>query len=271
MDTEKGFKVRFVRSVFTRFHMTLILLGTVLSGLLFSKLFLTIGIHKMFLRYPIVVVCSYSCFFLFMKLWLTYLTYPYRKGRNHGSSDVIDALVQLPDSAGSSRVSTPSFTPGGGEFGGAGASATFEQSSVITALPADGLAGASEGVAESMADGVGGTAAEGVGDAVADSADDGVLILVLLGILLLAVLGTGMYLIYEAPTIFSEAAFQFVLAAGMVKKSNKMDTPDWVGSVFRSTWKPFLFTLIAACALAWVATSFCPQAMKLSEVVKKCL
>jgi len=79
-----------------------------------------------------------------------------------------------------------------------------------------------------------------------------------------AIFGGGIYLIYEAPAIISEAAFEIILATSLIKRSRKMDNPDWIGSVFRSTWPAFVFTLVLTLVLGFIITSYCPQASKLT-------
>ncbi len=63
--------LRRIRTRFlVRFHMALILVGTVLSGLLASKTLLESGVAAMVVRYPLAVLLSYLAFFLFVKIWL---------------------------------------------------------------------------------------------------------------------------------------------------------------------------------------------------------
>ena len=71
------FKKQFTKRVLTRLHMTLILLGTVFSALIVSKILLIAGLNNMIIRFVIVLICAYLCFFLLMKLWLAYLTKPH--------------------------------------------------------------------------------------------------------------------------------------------------------------------------------------------------
>lgn len=47
--------------------------------------------------------------------------------------------------------------------------------------------------------------------------------------------GAGVYLLYEAPFILSEAAFEFVLAASLVSGTKRIDSSDWMGSVLKTT------------------------------------
>jgi hypothetical protein len=101
--------------------------------------------------------------------------------------------------------------------------------------------------------------------------DDGIgviIVLILLALLLIAVFGVGAYLIYQAPAILSEIAFDSVLAVSLVRKSKKMQDPDWIGSVFKATWKQFaiilLFALIAGIAIHVIF----PDMTKLSDIYR---
>lgn len=238
MSTKHKYKRYLARRFFIRFHMSLILLGTVLSGLLFSKaLLLWAGLEKMVFRYPVVVVASYLFFFGFVRLWLSYI----RSGESvsESSAEVGSDLIGnmgLPDT-GSGEVEF-----GGGDFGGGGASGSF------------GEIGTASGVDEI------------VGEAGGSLLEEGGIILIPLMLVLAAIFGVGILLIYEAPVILTEAAFEFVLAGVLVKKAKEIDNPDWIGSVFKNTWKPFLCTVALAIIASSVASHFFPEAIKLSQV-----
>jgi hypothetical protein len=78
-----------------------------------------------------------------------------------------------------------------------------------------------------------------------------------------------MYLVYVAPTILSDAATQVLLASSLIKASKKMDSPDWVGSIFRATWIPLVIVILLSAAVALVSTHYCPDASKLTDVLKR--
>ena len=97
------------------------------------------------------------------------------------------------------------------------------------------------------------------------------MLLIPLALLLLALLGGGIYLIYEAPVIISEAAFELILATSLINSAKRIDNPDWVGSVLGSTLPAFMFTLFATVIMGSVLMYYCPKATKLIEVVRLCL
>lgn len=241
--------------------MSFILLGTAISGLILSKIFLVIGLHNMVIRYIIALIGAYLCFFILMKLWLNYLTSPYRQKRNKENMADFADLVNIPDSLPSGSGSV--VTGHGGQFGGGGASGFWESSHEI---PSHAVA-ESTGVMESVSE----TAGETVGEAVSGVAEESGLLLIPLALLLLSLLGGGIYLIYEAPVIISEAAFELILATSLINSVRKIDNPDWVGSVFRSTLPAFVFTLFATVIAGSILMYFCPKANKVIEVVRLCL
>jgi hypothetical protein len=87
-----------------------------------------------------------------------------------------------------------------------------------------------------------------------------------IGILLSLVFGAGLYMIYSAPYILSEAAFEFILSAGLIKSMRKIDDAEWQGSILRTTWMPFVVVLLLAVVAAVVIHSQYPEAHKLWEI-----
>lgn len=219
--------------------MSLILIGTILSGLLCSKLLLLANVDRMIIRYPIVVFISYLFFFLFIRIWLSYIKDRERFIQNAlDASDLSDVIDSIPDSS-----LLNAFDSGGGSFGGGGVSGTFGE-------PEESIIGDTAGAA-----------AEGI-------ADEGAIILIPLMLILAAIFGAAMLLIYQAPLILTEAAFEFVLAGALLKKAKEIDNPYWMGSVLKNTWKPFLITLSMVFAAALVFTHFFPEATRLAEIIQ---
>ena len=257
------FKRQFAKRVFTRFHMSLILLGTILSGVIFSKILLIAGLDHMVIRFSIVLIFAYFVFFILMRIWLHYLTTPYRKRKN--DLDMIDAVDLITNIPGpSTSGSSPDHVGHGGEFGGAGSSGSWSTDSGSAGIDV------SEAISDT-AEPVSKTAGETAGAALADIGDEGGIVLIALALLLLALFGGGIYLIYEAPVIIAEAAFELILASTIIKKAKQMDTPNWIGSVLRTTWPAFAITLSIAIVSGAVLMSTCPQAIKITEVFRYCL
>jgi hypothetical protein len=116
-------------------------------------------------------------------------------------------------------------------------------------------------------DSVAGRPGAGSGGFDFDLGDEGI-VLIALALLLLAIFGAGAYLVYAAPEILSEAAFQALLAAGLIKASKKMDRPGWMGSVLKATWVPFVIVLVMTGILGWVAQTHYPHATRLADIFK---
>ena len=252
----KTFMRRVQERFFLRFHMSLILLATALSGVLTAKVLLLLHVDSIMVRYPLAVVTAYLAFFLFVKLWLKYMS---SSQPLKGLDSAGDVLPDLPGFSGGSGSggSAPTFSGGGGGSGGGGASAAFDgtaanSQAMVVPPPAD--AGSSSGALGS------------VGDAVSGIFDDDGIILIALGILLAATVGGAIYLIYIAPHILSEAAFDFLLGTSLIRSYRKMNKPDWMGSVFRDTCIPFLIVLVIAFGAAWVIHAHDPGITKISDV-----
>ncbi|MBI5846855.1 MAG: hypothetical protein HZB31_02740 [Nitrospirae bacterium] len=258
--------VRFLRErFFLRFHMSLILAGTALSGLIVSWALLHLQLSSMLIRYPLAVFCSYLAFFGFLKLWLLYMTSSGSgkgKGKGKGDSFISNADIVniIPDglpTGGDSLTENLSFGGGGGQFEGGGASAFFEQG----ALP-DAVASASKSSGNSVTDATG-KAVAGIFDV-----EDAGILLIILALILAVVFGAAFYLVYAAPAILAEAAFDFLLASGLVKSMKRMDNPDWIGSVLGATVIPFTIVFFMAVAAAGIAHSVAPGATKMSAVIR---
>jgi len=248
------FKKQFTKRVFTRFHMALILLGTILSGIIFSKILLIAGLNHIVVRFSLVLIFAYLCFFILMKLWLHYLTGPFRRSSGaENLMDATDAITSIPDFSSSSGA--PNISGHGGDFGGGGASGAWTDAG---------------GVAETTSS-AGDAAAEAAGETVSSLADEGGIILIPIVLFLIILFGGGIYLIYEAPAILSEAAFEIVLAATLIKKAKKIDSPSWMGSVFRATWPAFALTLVITIITGWIVMAYCPQANKITEAFRLCI
>ncbi len=100
--------------------------------------------------------------------------------------------------------------------------------------------------------------------------DDGWLVLVAFALLLLAVTGSGAYLIYQAPHILGEAAFQVALATSLRGAARRVVGFGWTGSVLRSTWMSFSIVLAMAGIFGGVAQHYCSKASKITEVLFAC-
>ena len=259
--TKQAFQKHLQHRFSLRLHMCLILLATILSGVLFLKILLMLGVTDFRVRYPLSVLLSYLVFFACIRLWLLCIS-PNRSGK----TNTIGGLdLPLPSDRSSGGGGIPSFRSGGGQFSGAGASGSFEGDNAAVAETSL-LANAEPTPATSSSEGIGG-AVGGVADALGD--DNVIVAVIVLVVLVATVLGSTIYVLYDAPTILSEAAFQGFLAASLIRRTRAMSYQGWVGSVFRTTWKPFAVTVGVAFLSGVVLYSYFPEAVRLTDILWK--
>ncbi len=243
--------------------MIAILLTTTLSGIVFSKVLLLIHVVDFKVRYPLAVLLSYLVFFACIKLWLSWIASI--KASKASASDWLD--IPLPSyRGGAEKVLPPIPIHGaGGEFSGAGASDSFD-SPDTTLVEAAVLSDSSPTP--------GGGSSEGIGDAVGEAAsalgDDNIIVAVIvLAILVATIMVSSVLVLYSAPTILAEAAFEGVLAASLIKRTRAISDKAWAGSILKATWKPFAVTLGVAFIGGAVLHSYFPQAVRLADILWK--
>lgn len=193
-----------------------------------------------------------------------------RQNSRSGSSG---ATFDLGSSGGSSGSSGSSSWGGfrGGQSGGGGASDSWGEAPVAGWLSSSEPLPSSGGSYQWGSATSGGSGGSGSFDF--DLGDDGclgIVVLLLLVALLVAIFGAGAYLIYQAPAIFGEAAFQAALASGLIKASRGIDSIDWKGSIFHATKLPFVIVLVLSIAFGWAAHRHCPSAIKAAEAFRSC-
>jgi len=259
-----NFTERFKNRHPLRFHMSLILVATVCAGFLATRGLLALQLENVLLRYPLAVVFAYLVFFVSVKLWLKYITpVPPQQKLRDDPTDPVDLLTDLPIPSPSGG--SLSFLGGGGGFDGGGASDTFGETGTAFSDSAAGAVDTGGGIGDAVGDVVGGVA-EGLGD------EGGVVIIVALAALaalMAVVIGTGAYLVYEAPFILSEAAFEFILAAGLLRGTKRIDSADWMGSVLKTTSIPFLMTLGLATLAGYLMHQYFPEVTRISELLTR--
>jgi hypothetical protein len=239
--------------------MLIILSATILSGVLFSKILLVLDVTDFRARYPLSVLVSYIVFFICVRLWLCCIS-P-NKSNGVAALDHVDA--SLPSGSGADGGGLPSFRGGGGQFSGAGASTSFEGGEA-TVADAE-LASTSPPLETS-------SVSDGIGDAVADAAgalgDDNIIVAVIVLVVLLAtILFSAAYVVYGAPAILSEAAFECFLAVSLIKKTREMGHESWAGSIFRATWKSFALTVLVAFFSGVFLHHYFPKAIRLGDIL----
>jgi len=82
--------------------------------------------------------------------------------------------------------------------------------------------------------------------------------------------GAAIWLVWQAPVILPEAAFEALVAAGLVKAARVSEARGWMHGVLRSTAIPFVLLLAAAIFLGGAVHQVCPAAIRLADIVHHC-
>jgi hypothetical protein len=94
--------------------------------------------------------------------------------------------------------------------------------------------------------------------------DDWLVMLILL-LLVALLLAFGIYFIYTAPALLTEAAFEALLAGAVARRAKQVARGNWVGAVWRATVWPFVIVLVLSTALGWAIQRRCPEATRLRD------
>jgi len=231
-----------------RIHMSLILLATITAGVVATNLMVEVHLNRLWLRYAIAVLFAYGAFLLLVKFWLFYLGMRAQRERDRLAIDcpvdMLDAVCHLGDFG---DVVETALDEAGGRFGGGGSSGSWAESasSPISAPAPSGGGGGGFGFDLDI--------------------DDGVLLLAI--VVVVGIVIACVYLIYAAPAILSEAAFEAALGAALLKKARSAASGNWVGSIVKSTILPFLVIAALSTTLGWYAQSKCPRATRLHDAL----
>lgn len=222
--------------------------------MLTSHALLGLGLRQLALRYALAVATAYLGFFVLLRIWIAYASRR-RRDRERSSADVDLSGIDL--GGGSRGGRGPDvLRPGGGRFGGAGASADVEPGTPAIVPPAPAARGA----------GGGGWSIGGV------DADEGLPVLIALAVLLVVVAVAGGYVVWAAPHILSEALFEAVLVAPLTRRTGGIaEVEGWVRSALRATLVPFLLVLLVAVAAGAVVQHYCPEAASMGAAVRRCV
>jgi hypothetical protein len=255
LPQKERFSTALKRRFFLRVHMFVIVGGTVAVGLLTTKILLLTHERNLAFRYGLAVIVAFAAFLGFIKLWLGYVGLCLaRKGRGSGDGgdwlNVVDFDGDgISTGGGGGAIGGPQFESGGGSsFGGGGASGSWGDP-----VAAPVRASSSSGGGFNLGD---------IG------CDDDFGIVILVAVLVLAIAFAAFYVIWAAPAILSEAAFQGVLAAALARRAKKLSHGTWEGSVLRATALPFAVVLALAITLGVYAQRRCPSAMRLAEAIR---
>lgn len=253
-----------LRRAWPRAQMTLILLATGCSGFLVSFALLHAGLARMWLRYPLAILCAYAVFLLLLRLWLA------AQSRRADLPDLgIDLAGADLSGAAAGGGATPDFGFGGaGDFAGGGAGGSVDGGTeAASLLPSGGPAA-----------GGGGTAGGGSGGGLLDSInlsldfdDEGcgvVLALVALALAILAGLVVSFYVVWAAPALLAEILVDGLLVAGLYKRVKHAERRHWLRAAVRRTILPVVLTAASFTAAGYAMQRAVPEARSVGEFWK---
>jgi hypothetical protein len=219
-----------------RLQMMVIVALTGGVGLVASFALLHAGVDSMALRYPLALGFSYLVFLGLLWLWL--------HTRAEDYIDAPDVSSSLPaDGSG-----VPSFAGQGGDFGGGGASGSFDDTSSNGFIDSDALP----------------TVVREAGSAV--DADELAIPLVALALFLGMALAS-FYIVYAAPVLFAELLLDGVLACSLYRHLKAADSPHWLATACRRTVLPFALTALFLGVTGFAMSVYAPDARSVGDVI----
>jgi hypothetical protein len=250
--TAKQVEAQLLSTSFPRSQMMLILALAALGTFFSSASLVAMGLGSMGVRYALAVVGGYSFFLLLVRLWIAYQTRNWSFGRSSsepararsssrsdvGNFDLPD-LSAFGDLAGSVQSG---FAGGGGEFGGAGASASFD------------------------VDGSGDSGASGALEALG-GADEGLPILLAIIAVLGGLIALG-FVVYSSPLLFAEVLLDVAVVGAVYRKNKRHERGHWAAGVLRRTYKPMLVLSVLAAVFGFAMQSLAPDQHTLGAVLE---
>ena len=229
------------RDSFPRLQMLLLVSLTGASGFVASYTFLHAGLVEMWLRYLASFAVGYLVFLVLLWLWL-----------RTRAEDYADVSVDSGSSSSGSCGSGTSYSGKGGDFGGGGASGSFDTQS--ESLLVIGDSGSSVGDAL-------GTVAE------AEELAIPLFILVLIGAMVFSSFLMLYFMVYSAPALFAELLVDGVLSASLYRRLRGLETRHWLETALRHTALPFALAAAITSASGWAMALYAPEAHSIGDVI----
>jgi len=228
-----------LRRSYPRLQMMLLVTITGASGLFASFVLLHEGMVVMWQHYLAAFGLAYLVFLVLLWLWLRTRAEDY----------------DVPDSsgAGGSGGSGDVFTGGGGQFGGGGASGSFDGPDVDLSLVGDVVSNAL------------GSAGDTLG--AADELAVPLLAIMAIVAFIAAIVCSSLFMVYTAPELFAELLVDGVLSASLYHKLRGLRTRHWLETAIHRTALPFLITAVIVSAAGWAMALYAPDAHSLGEVI----
>ena len=236
----KRVQQKLLNNAFPRLQMALIVLLTGGFGLLASFSLLQFGLGSMALRYPLALGCSYLFFVMLIWLWL-----------RANASDYLDLpdLAQVIPHGNASNATTGFHSGAGGDFGGGGASGSFEAPSQV--------------VSESMD-----PSFNSAGDVLGSVAEADELAIPIIAIALAFGLAlASLWVVYIAPILFAEVLVDGALSYALFRYLRGHEPHHWLTSTFRRTAVPFMVTALFLSLTGFVMSAYAPGAHSVGQVI----
>ena len=225
-----------------RLAMMLIVVLTAAVGFLASFLLLHAGVGALWLRYPMSIAAAYLAFLCFVGCWLRL-----RRDDLLGSFD-----VAIPAPRTSPAYENP-WEPGGGRFGGAGASGSFDDPPF--GHVAEHAPNASSGSSD-VADAAG-----------AFDLEELSFILLAIAALIGAVLA-ALWIVWAAPALLAELMLDTALATGLYRRLHGVEREHWLRTaVCRTVW-PFVAVAVLFSLMGAAMQFYAPQARAIGQVIQ---
>lgn len=236
-----------------RFQMMLIVVATTVVGFFASVGLLALGVESLWLRYPLAVAIAYLAFLTLLWCWLRL------RSDLFDGSEVLDVLDVAPSGEPGPNPEPCAF--GGGEFGGGGAGGSFDDAP----LPAHPSAGTDVAVHDQGAT----STAGGIAEQASGALDLEELAVVLVAIAaLFAALWAALWLVWGAPLLLAELAFDAAFAAGLYRRVRHVRGDHWLRTAFLRTAGPFAAVMLLFALAGGVMQHVVPDARSVGRVVE---
>jgi hypothetical protein len=92
----------------------------------------------------------------------------------------------------------------------------------------------------------------------------------LIGLVLVLLLPLAALTVVHAPVLLAEAAFQALLASGLLPATRRLEARGWAGSLLMATVVPLGVVAGVTVGLGWLIQWWCPEAVRLVDVFTRC-
>ena len=244
-----------------RLQMFLILSVTGAAGFLLSFALLHVGITRMWLRYPVVILLAYCIFLLILRFWLFSHSRMRRTNMDSSTPDIDASVLDLIPTDGLSSAAEAFKFGGGGDFGGGGAGGSWTES-------LSSMAEAPQGSGGGILSGGGGSSLDFDLDL-----DEGWLII----LALVAIFGgliASLYVVYIAPALLAEILADGLLMTGLYKRMKGAEQAkgagqiNWLRTAVRKTLLPALVVALFFSIGGYLFQRAVPTARSIGDVWK---